>query len=620
MKIRILPSLLGLVLIISLTECASPSTAENAKMSRNDPFKKSMVSSQNFLIDSSQDQVIEGKDGTRIVLPKACFLNDKGEVVQGMVSIELAEALSLEDMLSSNLTTDAAGTLGESAGALYFNASLDGEKLSINPDVPIYIEVPTADKKAGMMAHVGLRDEDGNMSWLNPKPVQSYLVPVDILQLDFYPAGFEDTVASGLPFRGQDTLSKKLTDSLYFSLTDSAWTWMASGFTHTLYNEPLYNSNAKVVDGKYTARSFRYYDDKLQREAWRYTIYTESLSATGIDPIIIKTIWDDKFQNTLLATREFETRLQSIFKSCEDEVLELYIKNLGLKLWEIDSMASEALKSKGKEELAQKFRAFADQRLGKVKGANRYASLLKYQYEISLALNKRKLKKIRKKAKKELESKNQVARELANEYKEVLVKREKHRMERYGFEWSSTGWTGLFIPSTKDPDFSLERLEYKISQAKNYDQLYCYAIYTSIHSLNRLNTQNGEDFYVGNKSEKSMLMPYKKPAVAVAVAYDEGQTYLGIRNFETATDQNLEISLNPVSEEDLKAAFKKFNAYKMENRIEKDLYYMKKFAQEQKRQERLKSEAAFIYKLWRTVRPCASFAVKDSAYIVPEWK
>ncbi|MBS1635060.1 MAG: cytochrome c [Bacteroidetes bacterium] len=59
-----------------------------------------------------------------------------------------------------------------------------------------------------------------------------------------------------------------------------------------------------------------------------------------INPARIKAIWDRKFNNTILATKEFEERLQTIFTTCKDCVFDLYANNLGAPLYELDSTAA----------------------------------------------------------------------------------------------------------------------------------------------------------------------------------------------------------------------------------------------------------------------------------------
>jgi hypothetical protein len=58
-----------------------------------------------------------------------------------------------------------------------------------------------------------------------------------------------------------------------------------------------------------------------------------------IDPARIAAIKSEEFQNTIIATKEFEERLQVIFSKCAPEILNLYVNNLDKPLYVIDSMA-----------------------------------------------------------------------------------------------------------------------------------------------------------------------------------------------------------------------------------------------------------------------------------------
>ena len=61
-------------------------------------------------------------------------------------------------------------------------------------------------------------------------------------------------------------------------------------------------------------------------------------NALEIDPARINGIWNEKFQNTIIATKEFEERLQFIFQYGQGEFLDMYVNNLDKKLYQIDSM------------------------------------------------------------------------------------------------------------------------------------------------------------------------------------------------------------------------------------------------------------------------------------------
>ncbi|MCD6068866.1 MAG: hypothetical protein K0S33_3692 [Bacteroidetes bacterium] len=94
-----------------------------------------------------------------------------------------------------------------------------------------------------------------------------------------------------------------------------------------------------------------------------------------INPSRIKAIWDKKFDNTFLATTEFEQRLQVIFKTCDDRILNLYVQNLDKNLYVLDSIAADMCSGEQK----QAFRDFYKERKGGVRIDSKHMrSLQKY--------------------------------------------------------------------------------------------------------------------------------------------------------------------------------------------------------------------------------------------------
>lgn len=600
------------VLALTLLQCNNDTDRleTTLKFHTNDPFQETMVPSQTFDIDGKEDNVVEGENGTILVMPKGCFKNSQGETVTNNIKVELAEALSLDQMLLSNLTTTSNGKLLETDGMIYLNATSNGEQLTIDKDNPVYIEIPTDKRKPGMMAYKGIRDENGNMDWIEPKELEKFLVTVDINLLNFYPEGFEAEVIAGLPFRNHKNATKQLIDSLYYSLSVSDGSELLEGLVGTNYNEPYYNQNKEVVDGEYTDKSY-----ELEDTLSDTTAATEETAPAecGIDPAIIKVIKSEKFQNTLISTREFETRLQTIFKACRNDIIEIYIKNLDKNLWELDSMAAATL---GKHHQYSDFYDYYQQGLTNVKDADKYADLLQDYYEKQLTAIKSELEKVKEKVMKELQEKNEVAQQVANDYKELLWKREKYRMETYGFEWSETGWINIDI-GTIPKDWGPQRLEMIVQGGKNYDRVHTYVVYTSIKSLYRLNSSDNELFYVGNDQQKEMLMPKKRLAVGISIAYKDETPFLALKEFETGSEPKLTLTLEQSTTQKIADAIKPYDNYEQENRIDKDLEYMALFAQEKKRQEKLKSESQFIGRLWRRAYPCckteADYADKEVA-------
>lgn len=89
-------------------------------------------------------------------------------------------------------------------------------------------------------------------------------------------------------------------------------------------------------------------------------------SPFGLSPAAVHTIWNAKFNNTYLATVEFESRMPWIHRTCNTAILELYIDNLDKNLYEVDQLAAQMLSGS----LQQKFLSFAALEHGKVEMSN----------------------------------------------------------------------------------------------------------------------------------------------------------------------------------------------------------------------------------------------------------
>lgn len=602
LSILILPILIGCG---SNNSTQSNEYSETIKFSESDPFKNTITESQFFEIDANKDNTVVGNQGTLIAAPKGCFLDKNGNPVTGNIKIELTECLSAEEMILSNLTTTSNGNPLETDGMVYINATSNGEQLRIDKSNPIYVEIPTEKVKAGMQVYKGSRDENGNMEWSEPKDLENYLVSIDLTHLDFLPKGFAAAVESGMPFRSYETATVELIDSLYYSLSESNGSFLTEGFENTDYNE-AYNLGNNVIDGKYTDESFETNSNYYTVDTVAFDIPQEVSSdfECGVDPAKIKLLKTETFQNTLISTREFEERLQVIYKICRTDLVDMYVNNIEKDMYVIDRMVASKLK--GNKIYQDQFIEFSEQKKTNVPGDKKYAAQLKEYYETELIKIKEELESAKNKAMQELQAKNEVADSVANEYKDLLFKRETFRMEKYGFEWSETGWLNIdngTIPKTWGP----QRLEIFIKDGKMFERVYTYVIYISLKSLYRLNTNDGELFFVGNENERQMLMPKKEMAVVISIGYKGDQSFLGITEFTTG-DQKVEISLTESSIEKIKAAILPYDNYTSENKIDRDLEYMEFFAKERERQKALISERKFIQSLWWIAFPCCEAA------------
>lgn len=598
----------GFLLTLLIANCsdlkskAMGNVKNTIKFNDSDPFKTSIVASQYFDFDSKKDNVIEGKNGTIIVCPKGCFKNSNGETFEGNVKIELSEALSLDEMLLSNLTTTSNGNQLETDGMIYFNATQNSEQLVINKDNPIHIEIPTKQKKQGMSAYKGVRNASGNMNWIEPKSLlENYLIPVDLDLLDFLPEGFQSEVENSMPYRNYLTATKELTDSLYFSISVYKSSDLTDGFVNTNVNEPFYNNNKQVENGKYTNQS---YEVKSKHSGISDTSksFIDSLlfNYCGIDPAIIKVLKSKKYQNTLISTKQFEERMKVIFKTCDNSILEIYAKNIGRNLCELDSLAEIVAKE---TQYSSNFHNFYLQKLTNVKNSEKYSELLKDYYNKQLSKIKSELQAAKEKLVNQLKNKNDEAEKVTENYRKLLWEREKYRMEKYGFDWTETGWINIdngTIPKTWGP----QNLEITIQNSKQFDRIYTYVVYSSIKSLYRLNTDNNELFYVGNNEEKKMLMPKHNVAHAIVIAYKGETPFLTEKQFETGTNEKISLLPKISTTEKIKTNLKTYDNYEGENQISVDLKYMDKFFIEQKRQKGLQKESDFMERLRILAHPC----------------
>ncbi|MNV02791.1 hypothetical protein D3C71_930310 [compost metagenome] len=237
-----------------------------------------------------------------------------------------------------------------------------------------------------------------------------------------------------------------------------------------------------------------------------------------IPPSKVLTIWDKKFDNTLLATQEFEDRMKLIHQTCDEKVFDVYAKNLNEPLWKLD----ERVVKMGYKQ----FQALADQRIGKVKLDDAHQKNLNSFYEEAVKI-------IRERGKKELESTLKKERKWDNELqdergKEVLRKglRESANLnEEYGFNlrnvykqlgvtagfqmhgggtivnidkyvWDATvarQSTLITDPSTgKTAQITYDPLAVEIKESEKYDQLFVYLFSKEINSYQRLDFKEGK--------------------------------------------------------------------------------------------------------------------------------
>lgn len=345
---------------------------------------------QSFMLDAGAGATIEGNDGTLVIVPTDAFVDADGNSLDGDIKVELIEALTLDKMVMYNLTTQSDGRSLKTGGMIKINYSQNGREVNVNPERPLLVQIPTEEIHPEMQLFEGEVTEEGNLNWKNPKPLEKFLVNVEFELLDFKPDGFASAVkslAKESMYFGQEEAEL---DSIYYSLnweTDQAEeASLGSTLTRNLFSTSQMKgfSQSVVIEDN----DLEMQEDSVADEI-RADSTMEEASFCGINPRSIETIKSPAYAKTFIATREFADRLTELHKLKDgDKYLKLYLKNLKMDLWQIDSMVANQLK--GDESLV--FHRFAKEKLTNVKDLNIHQYALNDYYFRKLAKKKKEAK------------------------------------------------------------------------------------------------------------------------------------------------------------------------------------------------------------------------------------
>ncbi len=322
------------------------------------------VEPQFFTVNADEDNVIVGEDGTVVSIPGGALLDENGHPVSGEIEVELKEALNPMDIINAGLTTMSGEELLETGGMFYFNARQNGKNLKIDPSNELVVDVPANEAKKGMMLYNGVRNDDGSIDWQNPRELMYELTTVDIHSLDFYPPGYITRLGS----MGYSEKDKAWTDSVYYSFGGAGRNYSYKIVPRRPMGRMTIEQALQLgIDPNTEAGNLAM--ERIDPEeaillglssiSDTLTFYSEAQTNYRIDPAKIKSIWNDKFQNTYIATREFEDRLKVLFQICGEEYLDLYIRNIDKPLYYTDSIVAGMICS-GKESVEPAMNEFED--------------------------------------------------------------------------------------------------------------------------------------------------------------------------------------------------------------------------------------------------------------------
>lgn len=590
MKAGVYISLFTIILTFS---CNSNKNPKVSKLSDKDHFKKTMVKSQFFTVNTKKDNLIESEKGNVLVIPEGAFLDNNGKEVKGKVKIEFAEASELDEMILSNLIIqDSANKIIKTHLSFYINASKNGEQLRINPQKPVYLEF---NANENVKLYRAYRDSLGNMKLGEILETIKYLLPVPLEDLDFLPPGFEQEVEQGLPFRGHTIKTKELVDSLYYSFA-AEYQKIINGEAVCKF-QGLFPTLNKVDSIYHNSR-------KKSQEIDTVFHNKENNLLSGLNPASIQSIKNKKFENSLIATKEFESRLKYIFESCDNNVLELYINNLDRNLWEIDEMAAKKLGSSHK--LYQNFKNLSLLKQTRVKIKDKHAELLVRYYKRKREKAERQATKLLEMLIEKNEKLNQINDKNIENYNKLLQERLNYRLNKFGFKLTKVGWYNASEVITLN-DLEKFELNIKIENGQQFERVYTYVINQKIKSIFSLLSDNNENFNKVFHEDPHLLLWKGQNFKVLSIGYKRDSAYVKIINCIQQPELNINLILEPENIKTVKNLINKFSIYyKNENKITTDLKYQKSFFENRKRLENEKAEEKFRIKLRKIVFPGCS--------------
>ena len=564
-------------------------TRSITKLKDSDRFAETMIGSHFYKLNAGEDNVIETKKGNMMIIPSGSLLSKNGKTIEDSIQIEFAEGNEIDEIILSNLMIQDSAKIYESYLSFFINATRNGEQLQINPDNPIYFEV-TADKQVSL--YKGTRDHLGSVKWKEDKKPVDYLIPVSLDVLDFYPEGFQREVEKGLPFRNHKIVTDEFLDSLYYS------------YATELDELGYYNWNSRYLMINLFAPTLNLLaqEDNLAYEVASDAVTTSEQSFCGINPASIKAIRSRKFQNTLISTREFEYRLRTIFATCDNSILELYVNNLDKNLWEIDEMAAKQLGSSNSA--YQKFIEFASYKQTTVKLSDKKAEMLAKYYKKSKEKIEKDLFRYKNEYIKERRNIEQVAQEKRDEYRELLEARQKYRMKKFGFEITNFGWYNAAreIKLSEVEKFSLN---ITVENGDQYDRVYSYVVNPGIKSIFSYLSDDKRTFDIVFSEDPNLLLWKNQLFNVISVGYQADKIGYKIKECKQMPVVNVDLALENNDYKTFRNDIREFSSgYKRENKILIDLEYQSFFYKEKLRKERENEEREFIDRIRSVVFPC----------------
>lgn len=660
------------------------STYESGINEEGEPFfvdADALIAPQLFSVKGEEGQVIQTKQGMVVAVPEGAFLDENGKPVTGNIQLVIKEALDPASIMSAGLSTKSGEELLETGGMFYINARQNGKNLTINPANPVVVQVPTDEVLANMNLYKGVRQKDGSLDWQNPKPIEQFLTPVDITKLNFYPPLYEPKLTE----LGYGDKTKQWKDSVYYSFgntkrfIETSWATNSNVQNYAddergsipnrkltpqeclILGYDLVKDKSKIDDGINTEEAIKlgfivkdiiYYSSPAEvSEEMPYKV-------KEVNPAKVQAFWNAKFNNTLLATKEFEERMTFLHYLGQDRFLELYINNLDKRMATIDSMVLKAMGYNegwvfhedsimyiecdykcSPEFLAAKFIQFALQNKGRVNMELGAMKLLQEyyqkQYKIygeAAAKAQQKIQEDYNKAVQNLTADQQakyyednirnstnLAKEINDNldetYKQLGIKRVTIPPANYTVPVTNTGWHNIdriVIENTinrtdinvslngKTAQIKYEPMSVVVADVEQYDRLLVYLLPEQLFSFQRV-MQKGTD----KKFTEKLNEFYNYDLMVIGYKNDE----VFYNETKSISPKEYSFSLKQTTKADLNNILNASKSSWVKNDLIKDIADQQSLLIQAKKVEKMKNQAKFREEVERSIFYCNSMIV-----------
>lgn len=285
----------------------------------SDPsFSEQNLEVQEFIIDNSKTNVIETKEGIVIAIAPNSFNSSQKEI-----ELKIKEALKPADIIKAGLSTTYQDKLLETSGMFEIRAFDGQSELELVKE--IIAEIPLLDEEFDYQLFDGRKDSLGNIVWENPKELEFFIETYDMNTLNFYPPEYE----AGLIKLGKTNLSKAQKDSIYFN---------ASCEAQSYYQEiNALNESPENIDFYDSLGDFNFRARLIENTA-NIPVRTDYCDRC-VQPSQVRSFWNSRFNNTILATKEFEERMKFLHQTeGGQEVLNCIISYFNDNIEQIDSI------------------------------------------------------------------------------------------------------------------------------------------------------------------------------------------------------------------------------------------------------------------------------------------